>query len=150
MNKKKTELLIIHNYNADPPTTVNIELEPKEKEAIISYIESLKYQKPEVLKVGTRVEILESARDALRNSDFKEFKEDLIGTIQEIEFIYDNTAGIYYGVSGFDLLPHYCVKPVDEEKPEDKRPEPDTEGRSMADIMVSIESKLDRILSKLR
>ena len=36
------------------------------------------------------------------------------------------------------------------QKPEDKIPEPDVEGRSMADIMVSIESKLDRILSELR
>lgn len=71
------------------------------------------YEKPEVLEVGTEVEILESSRgianyseDALKN-----------GLIQAFD---DCAWGLYYKINNHHF-PHYCVRPV--EKVEEKEEE---------------------------
>ena len=77
------------------------------------------YEKPEVLEVGTEVEILESAKEI--EEGFKQ--ETYIGKIGRIQLIQDDYRGLWYGVV-FDEsnrwigFPHYCVRPV--EKVEEK------------------------------
>ncbi len=73
-----------------------------------------RYTKPEVLKVGQKVRILESAREC---GDYTPADELEIGTIQEIKGVKDNLYGVSYVLedNGF---PHYCVMPVEEEEEE--------------------------------
>jgi hypothetical protein len=75
-----------------------------------------RYQKPEVLKTGQKVRIMESARKC---GDYKEWgKEfsDLIGTIDIIEDVYDNPNGVYYYLQKMLYMPSYCVMPVEEKE----------------------------------
>jgi hypothetical protein len=66
-----------------------------------------RYQKPEVLKAGQKVRIMESARS---HSD-----KELIGKIFTIDFVKDNNMGVYYEIDMYKF-PHYCVMPVEEEE----------------------------------
>ena len=74
------------------------------------------YEKPEVLEVGTKVEILESVREC---EDYEEFGK--------IESVYDNSSGVSYKVKFVEysyLFPHYCVRSVGKlEEKEDNIPE---------------------------
>lgn len=77
------------------------------------------YEKPEVLEVGTEVEILESILDTLGEN------EDLpVGKVSTIQKVVENNHGLKYRGSGLKykieswLVPHYCVRPV--EKVEEK------------------------------
>lgn len=74
------------------------------------------YEKPEVLKVGTEVEILENAREC---GNYEDRDEIVIGKIIPIMSVMDNRGGIYYGFDAH-CFPHYCVRPVEklEEKEE--------------------------------
>jgi len=76
------------------------------------------YEKPEVLKVGTEVEILESARDVeYYRENIKEIT-DQIGALNIIDEVRDDDYGIYYETKKGYRFPHYCVRPV--EKVEEK------------------------------
>lgn len=70
------------------------------------------YEKPEVLEVGTEVEILESARDC---GDYKRWGmiEDMIGKTFEIEDRDDGISGVNYLINSLYTIPHYCVRPVE-------------------------------------
>jgi hypothetical protein len=72
------------------------------------------YEKPEVLEVGTKVEILESILDTLGEN------EDLpVGKVSTIQKVVENNHGLKYRGSGLKyrieswLVPHYCVRPVE-------------------------------------
>jgi hypothetical protein len=85
-----------------------------------------KYQKPEVLKVGQKVRIMESAREcgdyelesARECGDYDKWyfdsKKEFIGEINKIKKVIDNSEGLSYIVGVFEF-PHYCVMPVEEE-----------------------------------
>jgi hypothetical protein len=77
-----------------------------------------KYQKPEVLKVGQKVRILESARDVEYYKTSKHIKEitDQIGELNIIDRVLDDDYGIYYETKKGYRFPHYCVQPVEEEE----------------------------------
>ena len=79
------------------------------------------YEKPEVLEVGTEVEILESINNC---GDYRQSHEMNIGKIGQICYIHDNDFGVNYDID-FQVedklvftYPHYCVRPV--EKVEEK------------------------------
>jgi hypothetical protein len=92
-----------------------------------------RYQKPEVLKVGQKVRIMESARS---HSD-----KELIGKIFTIDFVRDNNMGVYYEIDMYKF-PHYCVMPVEEEE------EPE---RTIEDILSELsDTDKEIIKSKLK
>lgn len=68
------------------------------------------YEKPDVLKVGTEVEILESIKDALG-----EIENLPVGGIAIIEKIVENNHGLKYRINTW-YVPHYCVRPVEKVK----------------------------------
>jgi hypothetical protein len=73
-----------------------------------------RYTKPEVLKVGQKVRILDSARD------IKEYG-DMIGKIMTIHNARSDAYGVHYTLDNNELgsyleFPHYCVQPVEEEE----------------------------------
>ena len=71
------------------------------------------YEKPELLEVGTEVEILKSGA----NRRFLATWENIIDEVR-----YDDY-GIYYLINGYSF-PHYCVRPVEKvEKVEEKEEE---------------------------
>jgi hypothetical protein len=73
------------------------------------------YEKPEVLEVGTEVEILKSILDTLGEN------EDLpVGRISTIDKVVENNHGLKYRIETWNV-PHYCVRPV--EKVEEKKEE---------------------------
>jgi hypothetical protein len=74
-----------------------------------------KYQKPEVLKEGQKVRILESARDVEYYKHIKEIT-DQIGELNIIDRVSDDDYGIYYETKKGYRFPHYCVQPVEEEE----------------------------------
>jgi hypothetical protein len=79
------------------------------------------YEKPEVLEVGTEVEILESARECRSYLSWKHKQKSMIGEIGEVTSSYDKDDGIAYWVENNNdiyFFPHYCVRPV--EKVEEK------------------------------
>jgi hypothetical protein len=71
-----------------------------------------RYQKPEVLKVGQKVRIMESAREC---GDYETRDELVIGKVQTIRNVRDGREGIQYGFD-YHSFPHYCVMPVEEEE----------------------------------
>jgi hypothetical protein len=73
------------------------------------------YQKPEVLKVGQKVRVMESARECGDYDEWFDSKKDTIGTIGKIEFVKDYYDVLGYTIEGYDY-PHYCVMPVEEEE----------------------------------
>lgn len=78
------------------------------------------YEKPEVLEVGTEIEILESARDVdyYRTSHFDLLEEitKQIGELNIINRVGDDDYGIYYETKKGYRFPHYCVRPVEKEE----------------------------------
>lgn len=75
-----------------------------------------KYQKPEVLKVGQKVRIMESARECGDFRGWGDMVEDMIGKTFEIEDRDDGVSGVNYLINGLYTVPHYCVMPVEEEE----------------------------------
>jgi hypothetical protein len=77
-----------------------------------------KYQKPEVLKVGQKVKIMESAKDVGYYRASKNSKEitNQIGELNIIDRVLDDDYGIYYETKKGYRFPHYCVQPVEEEE----------------------------------
>jgi hypothetical protein len=78
-----------------------------------------RYQKPEVLKVGQKVRIMESARDIGEYGD-------MIGKIMTIHNARSDAYGVHYTLDNKELgsyleFPHYCVMPVEEEGEEQPR-----------------------------
>jgi hypothetical protein len=76
-----------------------------------------RYQKPEEIKLGTEVEILESARDIEEGFE----QETYICKIGRINIIQNDYRGLWYGIVFDDSnhwigFPHYCVRPVEEEE----------------------------------
>ena len=83
------------------------------------------YEKPEVLEVGTEVEILESARECGDYDGWNHEQKNMIGKIGKVISFYDKNDGIVYWVKNGNYayyFPHYCVRPVEkvEEKEEIK------------------------------
>lgn len=81
------------------------------------------YQKPEVLKVGQKVRIMESAKKCGDYNDWSEIHQEMIGHIFTIDYVQDDSNSIYYefytdfpykGASY--CFPNYAVMPVEEEK----------------------------------
>jgi len=77
------------------------------------------YQKPEVLKVGQKVRIMESARDCL---GYEPRDELVIGKIETIRNVRDGREGIQYGFDSHSF-PHYCVMPVEDDEKVQEIPE---------------------------
>jgi len=77
-----------------------------------------RYTKPEVLKVGQKVRIMESARDVGYYRTSKNSKEitNQIGELNIIDRVLDDDYGIYYETKKGYRFPHYCVQPVEEEE----------------------------------
>jgi hypothetical protein len=82
-----------------------------------------RYQKPEVLKVGQKVKIMESARECGDYDEWAEGHKKMVGETYKIDDIKDDAGGVYYFIgdcpSGSPYLfkfPHYCVMPVEEEE----------------------------------
>jgi hypothetical protein len=78
-----------------------------------------RYQKPEVLEVGTKVKIIESARDIGKYDTLGIKGERQISNIYTISEVIDNFSGVSYETYNGKLFPHYCVMPVEEEKEDD-------------------------------
>jgi hypothetical protein len=74
------------------------------------------YQKPEVLKVGQKVKIMESARECGDFRGWGDMVEDMIGKTFEIEDRDDGVSGVNYLINGLYTVPHYCVMPVEDEE----------------------------------
>jgi hypothetical protein len=95
------------------------------------------YQKPEVLKVGQKVRIMESAREC---GDYETRDELVIGKVQTIRNVRDGREGIQYGFD-YHSFPHYCVMPVEEEEEE----------RTLEDILSELsDTDKEIIKSKLK
>jgi hypothetical protein len=75
-----------------------------------------RYQKPEVLKVGQKVRIMESARECGTYNYWDEEVKYLVGAIDTIEYIDDDSSGVRYKLLKYGNVPHYCVMPVEEEE----------------------------------
>jgi hypothetical protein len=100
-----------------------------------------KYQKPEVLKVGQRVKIMESARECGDFRGWGDMVEDMIGKTFEIEDRDDGVSGVNYLINGLYTVPHYCVMPVEEEEEE----------RTLEDILSELsDTDKEIIKSKLK
>lgn len=74
------------------------------------------YQKPEVLKAGQKVRIMESVKDIDNYSNWLKFYKNSIGKIDTIECVNDGVHGVYYNLTKFGAIPHYCVMPVEEDE----------------------------------
>jgi hypothetical protein len=77
-----------------------------------------RYQKPEVLKAGQKVRIMESARDVGYYRASKNSKEitNQIGELNIIDRVRDDDYGIYYETLKGYRFPHYCVMPVEDDE----------------------------------
>jgi len=107
----------------------------KDKNAKFTLIDP-RYQKPEVLKVGQKVRIMESARDIGEYGD-------MIGKIMTIHNVRSDMYGVYYLVNFVDkdmdvIFPHYCVMPV---KEEEEIPE-----RTLEDILFKLSDEDKEII----
>jgi hypothetical protein len=75
-----------------------------------------RYQKPEVLKVGQKVRIMESAKDVGEwIVDGAENLRNMASLETKIDEVWDNEIGVNYRIGKYKL-PHYCVMPVEEEE----------------------------------
>lgn len=80
--------------------------------------------KPKVLPVGTKVRILEIAREVGGFDEWENKKKEMVGKIGVITEVNDGSSGVYYGVWNGDktvwlYIPAYAVAPVfEEEKPD--------------------------------
>jgi len=75
-----------------------------------------RYQKPEVLKVGQKVRIMESVKDVGEwIIDGAENLRNMASLETKIDEVWDNEIGVNYRI-GMYKLPHYCVMPVEEEE----------------------------------
>jgi len=75
-----------------------------------------RYQKPEVLKVGQKVRIMESVKDVGEwIIDGAENLRNMASLETKIDEVWDNEIGVNYRI-GMYKLPHYCVIPVEEEE----------------------------------
>ncbi len=100
------------------------------------------YQKPEVLKVGQKVRIMESA---LELDDNISLDVNEVGTIQEVT---DSKFGIYYLIaldSIADTYPHYCVMPVEEEEIQER-----PKLKNTLEQLDNLVSKAQDIISKYK
>lgn len=107
---------------------------------LVDPFEEIKYQKPEVLPVGTKVEILESARKCGDYKDWSDDKTSMQGKSATIVRAYDTTEGVFYEVSTgsfYCCFPHYCVRPVEEKE------------RTVEDVLAGLSDEDKEILSKV-
>jgi hypothetical protein len=75
-----------------------------------------RYQKPEVLKVGQKVRIMESVKDVSEwIVDGAENLRNMASLETKIDEVWDNEIGVNYRI-GMYKLPHYCVMPVEEKE----------------------------------
>jgi hypothetical protein len=80
-----------------------------------------RYQKPEVLKVGQKVRIMESAKDIGEwIVDGAENLRNMASLETQIDEVWDNETGVKYRIGQY-ILPHYCVMPVEEEEEIEKK-----------------------------
>lgn len=105
-----------------------------------------RYQKPEEIKLGTKVEILESARDI--DEGFEQ--ETYICKIGRINIIQNDYRGLWYGIVFDDSnhwigFPHYCVMPVEEEEVQEI---PELE--NTLEQLDNLVSKAQNIISKYK
>jgi hypothetical protein len=108
-----------------------------------------RYQKPEVLKVGQKVRIMESARECGNYNKWSDVHKAMIGNVFTIDFLQDESTCIYYefytdvpykGAS--HCFPYYCVMPVEEEE---------TPERTLEDILSELsDTDKEIIKSKLK
>jgi hypothetical protein len=99
-----------------------------------------RYQKPEVLKVGQKVRIMESAREL---GDFSQYD---FGYIKDA---FDDENGVSYYIDmdgGIVNLPHYAVMPVEEE--EEIQEIPELEGT--IDQLSTLIEKAQEIVDKYK
>jgi hypothetical protein len=75
-----------------------------------------KYQKPEVLKVGQKVRIMESARECGAYEGWVDDCKGCVGTTDTIIEVTDKQCGIYYRFKNSYTFPHYCVMPVEDDE----------------------------------
>jgi hypothetical protein len=82
------------------------------------------YEKPEVLKVGQKVRIMESVKGVEKCSAWDNVPSYYVEKTGVINGVWDYPEGVSYSVM-FDknpycveIFPHYCVMPVEEEEKE--------------------------------
>ena len=96
------------------------ELEYKGKFTLIDEYRNM-YEKPEVLEVGTEVEILENARDCGSYESWGYDCKDCVNTTNIIDTVIDTQYGLSYRFKNSYTFPHYSVRPI--EKMEEKEEE---------------------------
>jgi hypothetical protein len=101
-----------------------------------------RYQKPEVLKVGQKVRIMESARECVAYEAWDDSCKDCVNTTDIINTVLDTQYGVSYRFNNGYTFPHYCVMPVEEEEiPE----------RTLEDILSELsDTDKEIIISKLK
>jgi hypothetical protein len=104
-----------------------------------------RYQKPEVLKVGQKVRIMESFKELGTYDNWDEEETDIIGQIFSIEEVEDDNSGVYYTINR-NMFPHYCVQPVEEE--EEIQEIPELEGT--LDQLSTLIEKAQEIVDKYK
>jgi hypothetical protein len=89
---------------------------PSDKSRKIFTLIDPRYTKPEVLKVGQKVRIMESVKDVGEwIIDGAENLRNMASLETKIDEVWDNEIGVNYRI-GMYKLPHYCVMPVEEEE----------------------------------
>lgn len=103
---------------------------------LVDPFEEIKYQKPQVLPVGTKVEILESARECGDYEYWDQDKKDMIGNHYTIIYVHDHSEGLFYETDTY-TFPHYCVRPVTEKE------------RTLEDVLAGLSDQDKEIISKV-
>jgi hypothetical protein len=110
-----TNLYSLTNVSGGLDYTETGSIAPSDKSRKIFTLIDPRYQKPEVLKVGQKVRIMESARECGNyNVCTKEYK-DAVGQNKIIQSVFDKGMGVSYEIENY-MYPHYCVMPVEEEE----------------------------------
>ena len=103
-----------------------------------------RYQKPEVLKVGQKIRILENVKDIGTYEDWDKKYKDLVGTIDIIEIVNDDCDGVNYCLEKMRDVPHYCVQPVDDEEKEEEIPELKSTIEKLEELMNTAQELVDK------
>ena len=105
-----------------------------------------KYQKPEVLKVGQKVRIMESARECEAYKGWGDDCKGCVGTTDTIIEVTDEQCGIYYRFKNSYTFPHYCVMPVEDDEKVQEIPELENTLEQLDNLI----SKAQDIISKYK
>ena len=72
-------------------------------------------QKPNLLPVGTKVNILECAKECVNYDNWFQDKQDMVGREFIIDKLVEENSGLGYIIDDM-YFPHWCVSPIIDEK----------------------------------